>query len=104
MTEEPVLVATTRTAVECLLVCLVREKPTACRVPDRPTAMFRHWAEVAWVYRESRAQAVEFLVVSPGGGDRLLCWRNLVGGIGMDVGQGGGVGGVSGWRGKFQNI
>ena len=32
VTKEPVLVATARTAVECLLVYLVREKPTACRM------------------------------------------------------------------------
>ena len=32
VTEKPVWVVTAPIAVECLLVCLVREKPTACRV------------------------------------------------------------------------
>ena len=57
VTEELVLVATARTAVECLLVC---------RVFDRPMALFHHRAGQASVClkRRWKAQAVEFPVVS----------------------------------------
>ena len=56
----------TALAVECLLVYLVREEPTAFRDLDRPTVVYHHRGEVAWEHHQLRVLAVEFLVAYPG--------------------------------------
>ena len=60
--------ATARTAVEFQLVHLVRDKPTACRVLDRPMLVLRLRIGMACICLQLSALAVEFLVVYPGEG------------------------------------